>query len=496
MSARDTAGVRDAFRRGPALASRTAFAAAALAAGLIVVGTLVADPDRLRLALAATALLLAAGVGFVAPRWLLFGIVVWLAALGFVRRLVTEIAPPGEADPLLVVAPVAILVLLLVSIDGGAFRLDTALSKAVLVLTALVLLGALNPLQGSVVAGLAGLLFVLMPTLSFWVGRGLCDDQTIKVVIGIVAIMGIAAAGYGLWQTLLGFPRWDAEWIRTSGYDALDISGATRAFASFSSAQEYAYVLAIALATVLVFARRLPWLPVTICAVGLLGTALVLESSRGVIFTLVVALAVMAAAALRLPGPAVFAIAAVAVLVVTVGAGSLAPAGLRSPEQANSDPERLVAHQLDGLADPLNPESSTLGLHLELFQEGLRSSLSEPFGQGLGVVSRAGEKFGELQLSTEIDPSNVAVALGIPGLAVYLVVVVLAFWSAYRLAIKRRDALSIVALAVVTITIFQWLNGGLYAVSMLTWLVLGWIDRAAARAPVAEPLPFRSWSAR
>jgi hypothetical protein len=487
MSVRDAAsvvGFSGDWR--PALTLRTALAGTALAVALTIVGILLAQPDRVRVVLAAAAVLLVAGAGFIAAKQLLLGTVVWIAALGFVRRLTTEISPPGEADPLLIVAPAATIVLLIVAIDRGAFRVDTSLSKAVLVLTAFVLLGAVNPLQGSVVAGLAGLLFILVPTLSFWVGRGICDDRTLTVVIGIVAVLGVAAAGYGLWQTLLGFPRWDVEWIRTSGYEALNVGGAIRAFASFGSAQEYAYFLAITFIALLAFARRLPWLPITMCALGLVGTALVLESSRGVIFTLVLALAVMASALLRLPGPAVFAIAAVSILVVTVGASAVVPAGLRSTDQATADPGRLLAHQLDGLADPLDPDSSTLGLHYELLKEGVLSSLNDPFGQGLAVVSRAGEKFGELQLSTEIDPSNVAVALGIPGFAVYLVVVALAFWSAYRLALARRDVLSILALGILTITIFQWLNGGLYAVSALTWLVLGWIDRARSSQRTAE----------
>jgi hypothetical protein len=44
--------------------------------------------------------------------------------------------------------------------------------------------------------------------------------------------------------------------------------------------------------------------------------------------------------------------------------------------------------------------------------------------------------------------------------------------------VRRRDALSLVALGVLVVTLLEWLNGGQYAVAFFLWLTLGWIDRA------------------
>ena len=137
----------------------------------------------------------------------------------------------------------------------------------------------------------------------------------------------------------------------------------------------------------------------------------------------------------------------------------------------------LLSHQVQGLSDPLNPQTSTAGVHLTLITNGLKQAFSQPLGQGISVVTIAGAKFGGLANGTEADPSNVAVALGLPGLLAYLVILVVGMTRVYGIATRRRDGLALAALGVVTLTALQWLNGGQYAVAVLPWLVLGWADR-------------------
>jgi hypothetical protein len=92
-------------------------------------------------------------------------------------------------------------------------------------------------------------------------------------------------------------------------------------------------------------------------------------------------------------------------------------------------------------------------------------------------VTIAGTKFGGESLGTEADPSNAAVAVGLPGLIAYVFVLVAAFRKAYALARERGDATSLVALGLLVVMVLQWLNGGQYAVALLVWLTLGWLDR-------------------
>jgi O-antigen ligase len=296
-------------------------------------------------------------------------------------------------------------------------------------------------------------------------------------ILRLVALLGVLAAAYGLSQTFGGFPAWDKAWIRDQGYAALSVGGVTRAFGSFSSASEYASFVAIALLVWIVRDVRLPrmWFAVPIVAV--LGTALVYESSRGIMFKLPVALVLILAARARQPMASSLVTAAAAIVLLPVVVSSLVPApsggGASSP---------LIQHQLSGLANPLNRSSSTLAVHASLVGEGLRTALHDPLGLGTGAVTIAGQKFGGASLNTEADPSNAAVALGIPGLLAYVVLLYAAFGRAYSLAVRRRDTLSLVALGVLVVTLLEWLNGGEYAVAFLLWLTLGWIDRASRDA--------------
>jgi hypothetical protein len=217
-----------------------------------------------------------------------------------------------------------------------------------------------------------------------------------------------------------------------------------------------------------------------IAVVGLIGTAIVYASSRGVVIGIVTALGLMFAARRRLPLPVAFFVV-IAFLVVPFVASRAVAGGV-----GDSSGGVLVAHQLQGFSDPLDPERSTLSLHLSIVGEGVRSVVSEPLGLGVGAVTLAGSKFGEGVRGTEADLSNVAVALGIPGLVTYLVFVVVAFSRTYRLAAMRQDPLALVGLGILTVTLLQWLNGGHYGVAFLPWLVLGWVERTSS-APTETP---------
>ena len=441
------------------------------------VGWLAADTLNLRLALAAALATLAVGVATVSPKALLVGVVVWLSALGTLRRVVAGVAGDSSYDLLLLVGPLALALLVAVAVTRGGFAARGALANAVLALAVLSLAGVFNPLQGSLAAGVAGLLFVFVPMLAFWIGRGLCTDRTLRLVLLLVAALGIPAALYGLAQTFLGFPAWDTAWIEKVGADYLGllVGAAIRPFSSFSSAAEYAVFVALALVVWVAFGFRSLRIPFVIAPIGLLVTALVVSSTRGAVVVAAAALSLMACASRRLPILPALALSAVLLVGLSAGAQRIG-----TPDSTGAT-STLVSHQIGGLADPLDPTALNLGVHLSLIGSGLRSALDDPFGVGIGSVNLAAVKFGGEIRSTEADPSNIAVALGIPGLVAYLLIVVLGFRKAYELARRRRDALSLAVLGVLAVTALQWLNGGHYAVAILPWLVLGWVDRSSPR---------------
>jgi hypothetical protein len=452
--------------------------AAVLGSATVAAG--MTSPTVARLMLALAALWVLATLGFAAPRSLLYVLVGWLAVLGFARRVASVEFAPGHADPLLLVEPVAVGVLLLAAIGRGGLELRSTLSKATLALALLLLAGSLNPAQGGIATGLAGLLFALVPICGFWIGRAFCDDATFGRILRLVALLGALTAAYGLIQTFSGFPSWDAAWIRDQGYAALSVGGVTRAFGSFSSASEYASFVAIALLVWLARGFRAAGALIALPIVALLGAALFYESSRGIIFKLPVAIVLILAARARQPLALSLAAAAAAIVLLPVVVSSFVPAS------SGGGASPLLQHQLSGLSNPLDPRSSTLAVHASLVADGFASAVQDPLGVGTGAVTIAGQKFGGKEQNTEADPSNAAVALGLPGVIAYVVLLCAAFGRAYRLAARRRDWLSAIALGLLVVTLLEWLTGGQYAVAFLVWLTLGWIDRtsdAAAGVP-------------
>lgn len=464
------AAMRPRWVRTPSLGALVL--AVTLAGFLFLVETAVQDPSRLRLAVAVVAVVLLVGLATRSPVASLLTLMVWLVALGMTRRLVSELAPITKTDTLLLVSPLLLVLLAATAVRRGAFRSRTTLTKGVLVLSLLSLLGAVNPLQASIVGGIGGLLFVLVPMLAFWIGRVYVDDRTLAVLLRLIAGLGVGVAVYGLIQVSSGFPAWDRHWIDDVSYAALNVNGVIRPFGTFSSAAEYGTFLGLAIVIWLAIGRRPYLLPVTIGALGLLVPALVLESSRGVVVALIATLGLLVGAYRGLPIALSAGVGVLLLVALVFGLRHYGPA-----TAATGAGSTLVSHQVQGLSDPLNPQTSTAGIHTAMIKNGLVDAFTHPAGQGLGTVTIAGAKFGGLTQGTEADPSNVAVALGLPGLIAYLVVFVTGMLRVYGIARRRRDGLALAALGVVTLTALQWLNGGQYAVAVLPWLVLGWADR-------------------
>lgn len=434
------------------------------------------------LALGAAALLVAACI--VAPRRAVIGLVAWLTVFATARRVLLKAGAGGDNDLLLLVAPIAVVVLVVVAGRRGAFRSRTPLTTSVLVLSGLVMMSALNPLQGGLSVGAGGLLFVLVPLLWFWVGRAVVDDRLLRQLLRAISGLALAAAAYGLFQVYQGFPVWDARWIELKGYVALQVGESLRPFSSFASNAEYVSFLGVA-ATVWVARFRRGTRTLCIgAALALLSWALVVASLRSVLVLLPVAFGVMFAAA-RGFGVGRTALGGLAGLLV-LGAAVTA----LDPSAVGGDrTSALLSRQVEGLSDPLNPAVSTLPAHFEQLMSGVGQAISNPAGQGVGAVTLAGSRFGaETRAGTEADPSNAAVALGLPGLVSYCLIVALGFRVAFRTARSRRDVLSLAALGILVVTSLQWLNGGAYAVAPLPWLVLGWLDRHSLEAPSASSL--------
>ena len=452
----------------------------ALAALVVtMVGVAASLPGTVRAAVAFPAVAVLVAMCLTSPRRSIILLIVWLGIMGTVRRLLLPSSGPGDSDPLLLVAPVVVALLLVVATRFGAFKRQSRLSKSVLLLGGLVVASALNPLQGSIAIGAAGLLFVLVPTLWFWVGRGLVDDELLTRILRVIAFVSLGAAVYGLFQVYVGLPSWDRHWVETKGYVSLNVAaGAIRPFASFSSSSEYVGLLTVGTILWALRLRKARQTFPAVAALGILGWALTVASVRGALVVVPIALGMTFAASrgFGVGRTALLGIAALFVLGFVVTRFDPGQVG-------GARTSALVSRSVSGLSDPFDPEVSTLPVHIEALVGGLRQASQNPLGRGAGVITIAADKFGSDNASTDVDPSNVAVAMGVPGLLVYGAVIYFALQLAFGQARRERSFLTLAALGIALVTLLQWLNGGGYAVAPLPWVVLGWLDARSGGEP-------------
>ncbi len=416
--------------------------------GLLVAalfGLLLAASVSLHILLALAVCPLVFAVVWMSPRSTILGLAFWLVALGMVRRLVGSGSSAGLGDPLLLVGPAVLVLLFLLASGRGALRQRSRLANVIGLLSLLVLVEALNPLQAGLLVGLGGLLFLLVPMLAFWVGRSLLDDVTLRRLFRLVAMLSVVAAVYGLFQQFVGFPSWDQRWITSSGYVALNVgNGVTRAFGNFASAQEYAAFLSVGLVVMVSDLRnvRRVLLPVALAAIGLVGCALVLASVRTSLVLAAAALGSIAAARVRLrPGVALLT-GALAVVALGVGLSYVSVSTQTATSAAANPTGTLLQHDISGISNPTGSGSSLPG-HLSKTFDGIKSAFSQPIGYGSGSVTPASGRLGgsTTNIGTESDLGNAGTGLGLLGFILYAVVVVLGLLCTYRLAARRRDAL-------------------------------------------------------
>jgi len=426
------------------------------------------------------------GIAWSQPKTLLLFLVVWMIELGLVRRLVTNGGSVGlSGDPLLIVGPLIILCLLLVmSSRRGAFRGRSTMASVVLGLNILALVEVINPGQGTIMVGLGGLLFMLIPVCAFWVGRGLIDETLMRQIVWTVAIFGALTAAYGLYQTFGGFPSWDQTWLKSKSYKALVVQGqAVRAFGTMSSSQDYAAFMSVTLMAwvALLFEKPRP-IPrvVHVIVIGGVGTALFFSSVRTAAALTIIGLAVVVCAARRLSLLMAVVAAPLLVIVAFFGLQQLGgSSGTGDGTGSEKTPTQVLAnHQLSGLTDPTGSNSSLNG-HVSATVKGMSKAFSNPVGDGVGSVTLAAGRYNNgkaFNNNTEFDPGNMSVAFGILGLGGYIAIVLLGLSHTYRMAIARRDPASIFALGVLMAMLLEWFNGDLYASSWLVWLCMGFVD--------------------
>jgi hypothetical protein len=402
--------------------------------------------------------------------------IVWVFALlpflGIGRRMLISFAGWPAHDPLVLLGPafVAVLIVRLFVLERRPLVGDR-LSQIVLALFALSFCESLNPAGGGLGAGAGGFLYVGVPMLWYFVGRDLVDARTVLRILWVTVALGCLVALYGLYQGLYGFPGWDKAWIAIvmPGQNSLQVGDRVRAFGTFPSSTEYATYLGIGV--VVAMALALKGRTVLLMAVPLLTPAIFLVGSRGPVVLVMLALFVVLGLTTGSPRTAL-----VTVVVGVALAGLALNVYSRSLQtQAASSKNDLVVHQVGGLTNPLDSKQSTLLVHYGSVVQGVRDGLHSPLGQGTGSISLGGSQLGGENKSTEFDISNAFVGLGLLGGVLFAWLLLAVGRTASAVYFASRQPVVLAACGVLVVTVGQWLSGSLYAVTPLVWLLIGWL---------------------
>jgi hypothetical protein len=396
----------------------------------------------------------------------------YVILLGDLRRIFIPLFGLAGQDPILLVVPVVVGLSCVSLFVTRQLRLDTPLSKAVVLLMAVMVLQILNPLQGGLVVGIAGAIFYLVPLGWFWISRKYASEQLAEQVLTLVIALAVLAALVVLVQTFFGFLPFQQAWIDQAGYEALYVGDRVRPFGFSTSASECAHLLAIGAVIVIAFNMKgksrvsLILLPLIIAGMFLIGSRTIVVKV-GFVVALMWA---MQGHSWRTWAPRLV----LAGLVLVFGLyWSLTQIGdMEVSGQARS----MVSHQVNGLLNPLDKEHSTAGIHVSMMLNGFRSAFKQPLGYGLGATTMAAGKFGGNAKSSEVDWSNLGLSLGLPGMLLYGIIIFLTLRALLRVWQRRRSPVALALLGVIFLMGGVWLIGGEYGTTALVWTCIGMMD--------------------
>ena len=418
------------------------------------------------------------------PRMGVSALLIFLAVIGGVRRWLIPFLGYTTTDPLVLVGPALAGLFFLNLLATRTLPRDTQLARFQMWFVGLMVLEIINPLQGGIAVGLAGALFYIVPILWYYLGRRFGSTTLMKRIFQVTVGIAIVASFYGLYQTWFGYLPSETAWMQLSGMGALFVGGTLRAFSFFTSFAEYTWVLCLAI--VILWAAVLRRRYIAFVPIPLLALAVFLASSRGcVISTLAACVAIWAVQGRTIRSWIPRGILA---LLLTV-AGLIVSLQQVQHQTFSSQTSDLIAHQTNGLLNPLDAKSSTAGIHSSMILDGVAQGFKTPLGRGLGSTTLAASKFDGAGGGTELDISNMFASLGFLGGFLYLAIVITVFVTAARYWILMRSGVSLAILGILVLMTGQWLSGAQYSTAFLVWFSIGALDNLSRKELGKKSLP-------
>ena len=392
------------------------------------------------------------------PKWALLAFIV---ALPFHNLAMAMLWDAGIRDTALDVVSAWKEVLIALALGAIVWRRrgipfkSTSTDWLALVYTAFVVLYAVIPQdwlggEASTRGVLFGLRHDLAPVAAYFLGRAITLSHRDRERVGW-AILGVAAvvAAWGLvdiytislqtWRDS-GVPGWFSEQLGLDYGDGLsglpenwvynpgDERPLRRLVSTFLSPLATAYLLIVAILLAATW-RGSRWLPAltALFAVGLFFTY-----SRTSIVALVVGLALLAYA-LRTWWPVAAAVVLLAAAFFFVRAyPDIAPETRFTPAELQI--QRAGGQEEETSGNPLDPDESSFGSHLDSLREGIRTVVEHPYGYGLGNSGVTAKRTGKEIKAGESTYTELGVEIGLLGMLAFIA------WNIALLRVTLRRA--------------------------------------------------------
>ncbi len=406
---------------------------------------------------------------------IIYYLIIYLAFMGLIRRALIPISGWSSFDPLLILGPSLTVVLALLMFWENHNKNNIMREKPDRLMLALFIMGSfqmVNPFSGSPLNGLIGSMYIIIPWLWYFIALYKIQYNQIKVIFTIIEICGTCIALYGLYQTFFGILPFEQDWVRITGYKALYLAEDTvRSIGTFPSAQEFVYftmiTFMVAFSRMIDKKRFLIHFPIVIICLS----SIFFASARTIIFFMTLAIYIILIVTKKTAiGKLASAIGIAIIIGVIWNSLSLInPAWFGSAEPA-------VEHMVEGLVDPLAEDQTGVG-HIDRFVEGMKSIVTNPIGHGIASVTKAADKSTTSEaMSTEVDVSNMVVAMGVGGI-IYILIIITTIYKTIYLVIKNKKVEYVIILGIFIGGLGSWINGGFYTAPIIIWLLIGWIHK-------------------
>jgi len=411
----------------------------------------------------------------------------WLPFKGLVRRLFYLIAPFTRYDVIhlteaLYLSFLMIYLLLRMRKEISEEYSRNKIFRVYLFLLFIFFLQIFNPLQGNILVGLAGAIYMIFPALWFIFGLLFGDEEFVKRILKVISVTAFITAIYGIFQFFYGLMPFEEYWVKNvqKGYVTIKMWGHPRAFSSFMSPDEASRFFATGGAIMtgnFVLERGVLSIPFLIPIL----LALIFTGVRSGVFSFLFAVLIIFSLTAKeikrafIRGVIIF-FAIYALLELFISPPPR-PAGNMEVSQV------YYFHIMRGLKAPTREE--TFQTRLKIWKYYLTEYIIKyPFGHGLGSGTLAAGKFGSESYGTESYLFALLPCSGIIGFFIFIYLFYLLFRN-FKDVLKSgttyRIAFSILSL--ISLSSFFGYAFGLTCIGPIGWFFAGVLARFSKKLP-------------